>query len=270
MYDIVIIDDEKWIRTLITKLLPYDEFPIKVIGEAEDGRDGLEVLKRKRPDIVLTDIRMPLLSGLDLIGAINEILPKTEIIIISGFDNFEYAQKALKLGVLDFLLKPVEEDDLKKAVGKAVTSLQEKASMRNEAMLLEKKVKRLSMEYISVTTDEFTNVNNPKIKKALKFIQDNYNNPISLEEVSDSAAMCVSYFSEIFKKEVGIGFNQYLTDLRFSKARILLQGQAELTIGDISMIVGFQDPNYFSRLFKKKFNCTAQEYRRVNFIKDEI
>lgn len=73
--------------------------------------------------------------------------------------------------------------------------------------------------------------------------------------------MNISYFSEVFKKEVGIGFNQYLIDLRFSKAKELLLGQAELTIGDIAMIVGFHDPNYFSRLFKKRYKCTAQEFR---------
>jgi two-component system, response regulator YesN len=261
MYDIVIIDDEKWIRALITKLLPYDEFPIQVIGEAEDGREGLEILKWKRPDIILTDIRMPLLSGLDLIKEIKEILPKSQIIIISGFDNFEYAQKALKLGVLDFLLKPVEEEDLKKAIGKAVAKLQKQASIRNEASLLEKKVKRLSSDYIPLDSDEFTDVDNIKIKKALKYIHENYNNQISLNEVCDNIVMNISYFSEVFKKEIGSGFNQYLTDLRFRKAKELLLTQTELTIGDIAMIVGFQDPNYFSRLFRKKFNCTAQEYR---------
>ncbi|MBI9098744.1 MAG: response regulator [Spirochaetaceae bacterium] len=270
MYEVVIIDDEKWIRTLIKKLLPYDEIPIEVTGEAEDGREGLELLKRKRPHIVLTDIRMPILSGLDLIKEIKDILPNTEIIIISGYDNFEYAQKAITLGVLDFLLKPVEVEDLKNTIGKAVLKLQKKASLRNEASLLEQKVKRLTSDYIPVEPDEFTEINNFKIKKALKYIHDNYNNPISLNEVSDSILMNLSYFSELFKKEVGKGFNQYLIDLRFSKAKELLREQHELTIGDIAMIVGFHDPNYFSRLFKKKFNCTAQEYRSGHIGKEKI
>ena len=123
MFKVAIIDDEKWIRKLIIKLLPTGQFPLTIIGEAEDGEEGLELLQKFRPHIVITDIRMPLLSGLDLIQKIKTTLPRAEIIIVSGYDNFEYAHQAIKLGVMDFLLKPVEQTELHKAIGNAVQNL---------------------------------------------------------------------------------------------------------------------------------------------------
>ncbi len=261
MFEIVIIDDEKWIRKLIKNLLPFKKYPIKITGEGEDGLEGLELVKRFKPDIVLTDIRMPHLSGLDLISEIKKSVPESEIIIISGYDNFDYAQRALKLGVLDFILKPVEEEELEEAVNKAISHINEKKGNLNKTVILEKKVHRLSAEYIKLDKNEFDYIKNDKIRKALKYIHENFNKTISLNDVCDAVIINISYFSQVFKSELGIGFNQYLMDLRFNEAKRLLEKEKDLKIGDISMIVGFHDCNYFSRLFKKKFNCTAQEYR---------
>lgn len=262
MYELVIIDDEKWIRQLIRKLLPMESYFLKVTGEAEDGKEGLDLVRRIRPDIVLTDIRMPVLSGLDLIGEIRKVLPRAEIIIISGFDNFEYAQKAITLGVVDFLLKPVEKEDLEKAVGSAIDRLKKKREKLGEASALERTVKRLITEYPVPGDEEFPKVRNERIRSALKYIHDNYSRPLSLNDMCDVLVMNVSYFSELFKKEVGTGFNRYLVELRFSKARELLSEHKELSIGDVARIVGFLDANYFSRLFRKTFGYTAQEFRK--------
>lgn len=260
MIKLVVIDDEKWIRKLIINLLPVDKYPIKVVGEAEDGVEGLELITKERPDIILTDIRMPLLSGLDLIKELNTKLPKSRIIIISGYDNFDYAQTAIKFGVVDFILKPVEEKELDKAIQKAVKHIN-----RDDKLIkvkkLEQQVKRLSMDFIEPEIDEFPNISSEKIRQALVYIHKNYQNPISLYDVSDAVLINNSYLSDLFKKEVGVGFNQYLINLRFDVAKKLLKEQKDLNIGDIATVVGFIDANYFSRLFRKKFDCTPQQYR---------
>lgn len=260
MIKIVVIDDEKWIRKLIINLLPFDKYPIVVIGEAEDGREGLELISREKPDIILTDIRMPLLSGLDLIKELNTKLPNSRIIIISGYDSFDYAKSAIKYGVVDFLLKPVEEEELEKAIQKSIKLLKKDDNL-NKTKYLEKQVKRLSMDFIDTGSDDFSNISSIKIRKSLIYIGENYQNPISLNDVSDAVFMNSSYLSELFKKKVGMGFNQYLINIRFTAAKKLLIEKKDLTIGDISTIVGFIDSNYFSRLFKKNFSCTPQEFR---------
>ncbi|MBN2617978.1 MAG: response regulator [Spirochaetales bacterium] len=261
MIKLVIIDDEKWIRKLIIKILPFNKFPIKVVGEAEDGVEGLELVTNLNPDIILTDIRMPLLSGLELIKEISSKSPDSQIIVISGYDNFDYAHKAIKYGVIDFLLKPIEELELEGAISKAIKNLRKKDKL-NETKLLEKKVKRLSNIAIDIEHFEYPDTSySDKIKKSIVYIYENFREPISLNHVSDAVLMNSSYFSELFKKEVGMGFNQFLINIRFNEAKKLLKDNTDLTIGDISSIVGFQDSNYFSRLFKKKFNCTPIEFR---------
>ncbi|MBN2657639.1 MAG: response regulator [Spirochaetales bacterium] len=262
MFDVAIIDDEKWIRELIRKLLPLERYSLQVTGEAEDGREGLDLVKRTRPDIILTDIRMPVLSGLELIENIRILLPKAEIIIISGFDNFEYAQKAIKSGVSDFLLKPVEKEELEKAIGKAIERLRKRRMEQEGTAVLERQVKRLTTEYPMPSEEEFPLIENEKIRAALKYIHENFSRPLSLNEMCDVLVLNVSYFSELFKKEVGKGFNRYLNELRFAKAEDLLLNHRELAIGDIARIIGFQDANYFSRIFRKTYKCTAQEFRK--------
>lgn len=261
MYSVAIIDDEKWIRKLIVKLLPINELPIRVIGEAEDGEAGLELAKKLRPDIIITDIRMPVLSGLEFIEKVRNLLPPVEIIIVSGYDNFEYAQRAIKFGVRDFLLKPVEETDLRNAVKNALQSIQAKDRTHSEKSTMERKLRRLEAERIQVGADEFEEIGNPKIRMALKYLHEHFAEALCLKNVCDHVAINPTYLSELFKKETGEGFNHYLVNLRLSKAQELLKENKNLSIADIAELVGFQDPNYFSRLFHKRMGITAQEYR---------
>lgn len=261
MYGVIIIDDEKWIRRLIVKLLPMDEFPIRVIGEAEDGEAGLELIKKFRPNIVITDIRMPVLSGLEFIEKVRVLLPRVEIIIVSGYDNFEYAQRAIKFGVRDFLLKPLEELELRNAVKNALESIQARDRTSSEKSTLERKLRRLEAEHIQVEAEEFEGIGNPKIRMALKYLHEHFAEALCLKNVCDHVAINPTYLSELFKKETGEGFNHFLVNLRLSKAQELLRENENLSIADISQLVGFQDPNYFSKLFHKRVGVTAQEYR---------
>ncbi len=261
MFKIAIIDDEKWIRKLIIRLLPTGQFPIKIIGEAEDGEEGLDLLQKYRPHIVITDIRMPLLSGLDLIQKIKTTLPRSEIIIVSGYDNFEYAHKAIKLGVMDFLLKPIEKTELHKAIANAVRNLNTRSQNTLERNNLQRQVKRLAADFVQLKPGDFSEIKNDKIRQALKYIHEHFSEPISLTSVCDTVVINQAYFSEIFKKEIGIGFNNYLQNLRIEQAATLLRERPDLTVSDIAHISGFQDPNYFCRVFKKHLKITAQQYR---------
>lgn len=267
MIKIVIIDDEKWIRKLVIKLLPHNKFSMKICGEAEDGIEGLKLIKDCKPDIIITDIRMPLLSGLELIKRVNKEHPSSQIIVISGYDNFDYAQKAIKYGVVDFILKPIEQHELENAIRNAVKR-QRKDGTLKMVKHLESRIKRLTNNAIVLSNNDFPEITNPKIRQSLKYIQEHYQDAISLNSVCDAVLLNSSYFSDLFKKEVGKGFNQYLIDTRFAEAKRLLVEKKELSIGDISTIVGFQDSNYFSRLFKKSFNNTPAKFRENSLLQD--
>ncbi|WP_461207482.1 response regulator transcription factor [Clostridium sp. DL1XJH146] len=126
MWKLLIADDEKIIRRGIGGAIDWNKYNIEIVGEAEDGEVALEKSKELKPDILLVDICMPFLNGLELIEAINKILPDTLIVIITGHDEFEYAQKALRMNVMDYLLKPIDEDELEEIICKMVVMLDRK------------------------------------------------------------------------------------------------------------------------------------------------
>ena len=112
MYKVFLADDEIWETIGLKKLLEKSGLPVQVIGEAENGIVALEQIEKKKPDILITDIRMPGLNGLELSEKIRKRRIPLEIIVLSGYAEFEYAKKAIQWGVRDYLLKPVEQEDL--------------------------------------------------------------------------------------------------------------------------------------------------------------
>src|SRR5471030_1021752 len=123
MWKLVIADDEPKIRRGIEGILDWNDFNIDIVGEAEDGELALEVIQEKKPDIILLDINMPFLSGLNLLERLKDINNKSIVIIISGYDDFSYAQKALRFNVFDYILKPVNKKSMEDIITKAVYKL---------------------------------------------------------------------------------------------------------------------------------------------------
>lgn len=111
MITVIIIDDERWVCQLIKRIVKWEELKFHIIGEAYDGNEAFELIKIKKPDLVITDIRMPGLDGISLIKNVKELRFNTKFIIISGYSDFEYAKSALKYGALGYILKPIDEKE---------------------------------------------------------------------------------------------------------------------------------------------------------------
>lgn len=117
MIKIIIVDDEKMIREGLVTTMPWKEMGIEVVGSADNGRTALEIAIDKKPHIILTDIRMPKMDGIEFLKRIKEELPKVKVVILSGYDDFSYAQQALRYGAADYLIKPVNVEELQKVMG---------------------------------------------------------------------------------------------------------------------------------------------------------
>ncbi len=130
MYKLLIADDEPLVRKGLYNTLEWDKFNIAVVDMAVNGKEALEISKREVPDICLLDINMPIINGLNLIEKIKEINPEVVIIIVTGYDEFQYAQMALKLKAFDYLLKPVYEEDLRVVIERALTELEAAKSIK--------------------------------------------------------------------------------------------------------------------------------------------
>ena len=137
MLRVVLIDDEKVVLNGMTAILKKEK-NIALVGTADNGKDGLDLILDKRPEIVLTDIRMPGLSGLEMIKKAREVLPDTIYIIFSGFNEFRYVKEAIGLGVIDYLEKPITVSDLQKVLEKAAQIYNYKQEYLNMIVHLQK------------------------------------------------------------------------------------------------------------------------------------
>ena len=142
MTKLIIADDEKWVRTTVKTLIPFEALGISLACEAANGIEALELCRQHRPDILVTDIMMPGLNGLELIREVRHLLPDLKIIIISGYSDFEYAKTAMKYGITDYLLKPVDEDELLQVLERIRTEIGEKVRLSKVMEAGEQQVKK--------------------------------------------------------------------------------------------------------------------------------
>jgi two-component system response regulator YesN len=147
LYSVILVDDEMFTRMGLRNLINWESCGFRVIGEADNGEDALEIVRRDRPDLVITDIRMPVMDGLELIRLVreDESLAGTAFIIVSGYDDFAYAQKAVRYGVVDFILKPVDDRELEGVLKKLAERLdrENEERQRQTRMLGEQMVSAL-------------------------------------------------------------------------------------------------------------------------------
>jgi YesN/AraC family two-component response regulator len=236
---ILIVDDEPKIRSGLQQLLSSHE-GWKVSGVFEDAKAALEFLADNEADVMVTDIRMPEKSGLELIEDIRKRNNRMSIIILSGYGMFTYAQKAIELGVVRYLTKPTDPRELVAVIEEI------------EEKLMEKSGDEVSMPKLKVS--------NLIVQEALQYIERNYMRKIALKSMAEELFITPNYLCELFKKHTGKNLSQYISEYRAHKAKRYL-AHVEYKVSDVADLVGFSDAKYFSSTFKKLFGITPLEYR---------
>ena len=231
-YKYIVVEDEDLICQNIIKKINSLDLNLKLAGAADDGEKALMLIDKEIPNIVLTDIKMPIMDGLMLSKELYFAYPSIQIIIISGYNEFDYARQAIKFGVSDFLLKPLDSAELHSSLLKAIAQLDANKS------------KLLLDNDITQTMSKSDVANYVEV-----FIKENYKNNISLNELADSLGFSSDYISKVFKKEKNIAPIKFITKLRIYEAKTLLT-TTNLDILTISQAIGYTDQFYFSRVFK--------------------
>ena len=126
----ILADDEAVILKGLRKLIDWEKMGIQIVGEARDGKEALELIERVKPDLAVSDIAMPELDGLDMLKRIGEMGLYTKVIFVSGYQEFSYAKRAVKYGAVDYILKPVEQEELEAALKKAVGLVDEQSRLK--------------------------------------------------------------------------------------------------------------------------------------------
>ncbi len=250
MYKLLIADDEPLVRKGIVSLVPHEALGIGEVYEASDGKEALELFKSCRPQLILADINMPRMNGLDLAKAIKEEDPDAQIAIITGYDYFDYAVTALKAGVDDFILKPVSRKDISSLVKKLIDRLEEKARFKEVAEAMEQ-----------IQSEESPDSEGYKFKMQQIMEKGVPDSDFSLTSMASEMGLSAGYAGSLFKELFGEPFQDRLLRLRLERAKVLLLS-TEMKNYEVAAKVGFEDPNYFSTRFKKSFGCTPSQFRR--------
>ncbi len=253
-YKLLVVDDEPIIRRGIRELVDLVQLNITEFQEAADGSEALKLLDHYKADIILADINMPNLDGLSFAKEVKRILPNTRIVIITGYDYFEYAREALRIHVDDYILKPVTRNE----ISQILKNLTDKLDRINKEEILQQAVSELT-RYPNEQPDD----NSTYMEKIIFNMEENCQNPdFDLMNLASMMNLSSGYLSRLFKNLFQKTFSEYLYDLRLERARLLLIG-TNMKIYEITEKCGYSDPNYFSISFKKKFGCPPNKYREM-------
>lgn len=246
MNKVILIDDEPIIVEGLNRVIEWKKYDCFIAGTASDGNEGMKIIRDKKPDIIITDISMPGMDGLTMIAGLKSEFPDLEICILTGYREFEYAQRAIFLGVTRFLLKPSNMSQIEEAL---------------EAMANNLKKKNIVPSHEGEQNGE-ENASSFIVRNALEYINNNFTQKLTLLEVADKTYVSQWHLSKLLNRYTGKNFSELLNSARIKKAKELLKDPS-LRIRDIAEMVGFSDMALFSRVFKKQTGISANEYRNT-------
>lgn len=238
MMRIYIVDDDKLIRSGLRAMIMRSIGNVEIVGEASSGKTALEEIAALLPDVVITDVKIPIINGVELTALITRMNKGIKTIVISGHDDYDYVRRSMKNGALDYLLKPIIKEEL--------IAILKLIGARGESD--------------SALSKELPNV----IKSAQNYIQKHYAEKLTLEVVSSYVHLSPSYFSELFVTHVGMSFSAYTKEVRITHAKELLLG-TQYKISTICEMVGY-DVVSFSRAFKRITGISPAQYRKSHGI----
>lgn len=243
-YSYLVVEDESLIRKNLIKKISALNLPLELYGEASNGMDAIVLIEKNCPDLVITDIRMPQCDGIEVIRHIHKNHPHVKTLILSGFDDFTYAQSALRYGAHDYLLKPVTVEALYETLNNVLVTLDAEHKKCQE---FKPDVNKLDQKSICSLLE--------------KYLRENYRQEISFNELSEKFGFTPEYLGKIFKKHMGEPPSKYLIKLRMNEAKHLLVNHPDLEIQKVGEMVGYKDGFYFSRAFKSYTGVQPSEFR---------
>lgn len=244
MYKLVIADDEYEIRYGLVNYFPWDELGFEVIGQAANGREALEIISEGNTDVLLCDIHMPVMTGIDVIKEIHKQNYPVFTVFLSGYQEFQYAQNAVKYGAKNYILKPTKFPE----ITETFTQIKKELDQRSQPQ-----VQPISM-------NKSSNVeNDPIILKIKEYVKKNYKNA-TLEEAAQMVFMNPHYISKYFKQKTDENFSDYVFQIKMEEAGKLLKNM-EFKTYEVSEMVGYSNAKNFTRAFRKYFGVSPKEYR---------
>lgn len=246
MYRVLVVDDEKYIRKSIINRVNWERCQTEVVGEASDGEEGYRLVMQCRPNIIITDIRMPGMDGLALAKKVEEDYPQIRVIIISAYNDFEYARTAISYGVREYLLKPVDEGEMEAVLLRLVKEMEQRLpGNRGDG----------------VTAEGGQQIGYDVLDEIRDYVLKHYMEDLSVAQIADCYHLNATYLSTIFRERNQITLSGYLEGVRMEKAKYFLK-ETNSNVTETAFAVGYSDSNYFTKVFKKYTGMTPSQWRK--------
>lgn len=243
MKKVMAADDEAYVRDALRQLVPWKELGCELSGIVCNGQELIDEMEQAHPDIVITDIRMPLLDGLEVCRYVHDRCPEAQVIILSAYSDFSYARTALRYGACEYVLKLDLVEELPRAVEKAVRLLD-----RQNREVMEGVPEQESPAAL--------------YDRMVRYVERNYRQNITLQEMAEQLHASQSYLSRLYKNCSGINLFDDILRRRIDKAKECLLA-SNWKVQDVAAYVGFEDAGYFSRVFKKQVGMSPKEFRHA-------
>ena len=256
MIHLLIADDEALERETLAQIVARRFEHEVVIETAENGRKAADTAVLWGADLILMDIEMPGMNGLDAARAILEQRPECKVIFVTAYSLFQYAHEAVHLGACDYLLKPVDPDELEASIRRAIRQIETERKLEMLAP-----VQPEPADPAAEPEEPESSRNAMVMDHVRRYLEDNYMFDISLDSVSEILHISPAYLSAQFKKYQKMNFLDCLTELRINAAKELLADPFRSS-AEVASMVGYEDASYFARAFKKRTGETPTQYRR--------
>lgn len=251
MFRILVVEDEPIIRKGLVYGFNYSEADCVIVGEASNGKVGIEKIKELKPDIVITDINMPIMDAFQMLEATMDYSYST--IIISGYNEFSNAQRAMKYGVSEFIVKPIDMEQFAEALERA------KQQAKMKQYYLEKQQKSQDITGVELLNKEFTAHDNDIIRQMVSFVEAHFSERFVFQDVANELGYSATLLQSHFKKYMNTTFNDYVNRYRIQRATDYLK-EKELKLYEIAEACGFSDYKYFNKVFKKYVSVSPKDF----------
>lgn len=252
MYRVVLVDDEEIIVEGLKKVVDWQDFGCEVVATAYDAASGTKTIREQKPHILFTDIKMPDTDGLTMLAGLKSEFPHMQVIVLTGHRHFEYAQRAIRLGVNRLLTKPSRMDEIQEALEAAIQELKRlnidpnASADDTDAPLEESAAEQQANSFL--------------VRQATAFIEEHYMERLTLQDVADHCYVSQWHLSKLLNRHTQSSFYELLNTVRVKEAKRLLR-DPKLKISDICEMVGYADTGHFSRVFKKMEGMSPNMYR---------
>ena len=253
MYKVIIVEDEDPIRRGLECAIPWAELDCTVVGGGRNGIEGMQAIEALEPDIVIVDINMPVMDGVEMMKRTHETHLYSAI-VLSGYSSFEYAKDTMKYGAIRYLLKPLKKDELCEAIAEA------KMQCEQRRIWASKQHERQSLQNFSMELELPGNAApDPVVTAMLDYAAAHYQEKVALQDVADALNYSIAFLNKRFKKQTGTTYIEYLNRFRIQKALELMK-DGKMPLQEIAWRSGIGDYKYFNTVFRKYLGCGPKEY----------